>query len=224
MIMPVRVLDPQGEGNVWVLAEALLYAVDPDGDPTTDDGAQVINLSLGTLSRTRIFDAVAQLATCSVTSDNDISDPGYDDDVARCNRFRNVIIIAAAGNDGSDQVKEYPAAESAHGLLAVGASSANSRLASFSNWGSWVRIVAPGDGITSSIPGGGYGTWSGTSMAAPLVAGAAAVVHGYVPSLKPDDVIQRLTSRTSALCGSNLHQIDLAAALLNQSPPNTICP
>src|SRR5262249_34901913 len=154
-----RVLDPQGEGNAWVLAEALLYAVDPDGDPSTDDGAHVINLSLGTLSRTRIFDAAAQLATCSVPTGNDpandISDPGYDDDVARCSRFRGVIIIAAAGNEGSDQVKEYPAAESAHGLLAVGASSANSRLASFSNWGSWVRIVAPGDGITSSIPGGG---------------------------------------------------------------------
>ena len=227
MIMPLRVLDANGDGNAWVLAEALLYAVDPDGDPSTDDGAHVINMSLGTTSRTRIFEAAAQLATCSIPAGTDpatdISDPGYDADEARCNRFRGVIIVAAAGNSGSVSEVEYPAAEPTHGLLAVTASSSNSRLASFSNFGSWVRIAAPGDGITSSVPGGGYGTWSGTSMAAPLVAGAAALLHGFNPGLKPDDVIKRLTDRSSVLCGTNLRQIDAAAALLDKSPPTTIC-
>ena len=47
-IMPIRVLDAQGVGNVWVLAEGLLHAVDPDANPNSDDGAKVINLSLGT--------------------------------------------------------------------------------------------------------------------------------------------------------------------------------
>ena len=227
MIMPLRVLDANGDGNAWVLAEALLYAVDPDGDPATDDGAHVINMSLGTTSRTRIFEAVVQLATCSIPAGadpaTDISDPGYDADEARCNRFRGVIIVAAAGNSGSVSEVEYPAAEPTHGLLAVTASSSNSRLASFSNFGSWVRIAAPGDGITSSVPGGGYGTWSGTSMAAPLVAGAAALLHGFNPGLKPDDVIKRLTDRSSVLCGTNLRQIDAAAAVLDKSPPTTIC-
>lgn len=226
-IMPLRVLDADGEGNAWVLAEALLHAVDPDGDPTTDDGAHVINLSFGTASRTRIFDAAAQLATCTMpaTPDpvGDLSDPGYDDDEARCSRFRGVVIVAAAGNDGSDSVREYPAAESAHGLIAVGASSSNGRLASFSNFGSWVRIAAPGDKVTSSVPGGGYGTWSGTSMSAPLVAGAAALLRGYAPRLKADDVVKRLTSRTAALCGTNLRQLDIAAALLDRSPPTVNC-
>ena len=69
MIMPVRVLDADGQGNAWVLAEALMYAIDPDGDPSTDDGAHVINLSLGTTTRTRIFDAVVELATCSAVFD-----------------------------------------------------------------------------------------------------------------------------------------------------------
>jgi len=226
-IMPLGVLDSQGEGNAWVLAEAILYAIDPDGNPSTDDGAQIINLSLGTLARTRILDTVAQLATCTVPDNNDtandLSDPGYDDDEARCSRSRGVVIIAAAGNDGSDQVREYPAAEGAHGLLAVGASTNNSRLAKFSNFGSWIGVAAPGDGITSSIPGGGYATWSGTSMATPLVAGTAALVRARNSSMKPDDVIKRIASRSALLCGSQLHQLDAAAALYDKPPPTTIC-
>ena len=224
MIMPVRVLDPDGQGNAWVLAEALLYAVDPDGDPNTDDGAHVINLSLGTTTRTRIFDAVAELATCSAAFDDDLADPGYDVDAERCGQMRGVVIVAAAGNDGSNAVREYPAAETGtHGLAAVGASAANMRRANFSNDGSWVRFAAPGDGITSSVPGGGYGTWSGTSMAAPLFAGTAALVRGINPDMKPDDILRRIGSRSAALCSTNLRQIDAAAALRDVNPPTTIC-
>ena len=54
-IIPVRVLDQKGIGNTWVLAEALAYAADPDGNPATHDGADVINLSLSTLRRTRLL-------------------------------------------------------------------------------------------------------------------------------------------------------------------------
>ena len=224
MILPVRVLDPDGQGNAWVLAEALLHAVDPDGDPSTDDGAHVINLSLGTTTRTRIFDAVAELATCSAVFDNDLADPGYDADAERCGQMRGVVIVAAAGNDGSNAVREYPAAETGtHGLAAVGASAPNMRRASFSNDGSWVRFAAPGEGITSSVPGGGYGTWSGTSMAAPLFAGTAALVRGINPGMKPDDILRRMGSRSAALCGTSLRQIDAAAALRDVNPANTIC-
>ncbi len=226
MIMPVRVMDPSGQSNAWVISEALLYAVNPDGDPSTDDGAHVINLSLGTATRTRIFNAIAEIATCSVDSDpvNDISDPGYDVDEARCSRTGGVVIVAAAGNDASSSVKEYPAAETGtKGLVAVGASAANTRLAAFSNSGTWIRLIAPGDQITSSVPGGGYGTWSGTSMAAPLAAGTAALVRGINPGMKPDEVIRRIVSRTAALCGTNLRQIDAFAALRDVQPATTIC-
>ena len=51
-IVPLRVLDPQGRGNIWSVAEALLHAADPDGNPATPDHAQVINLSLGTTTPT----------------------------------------------------------------------------------------------------------------------------------------------------------------------------
>ena len=226
-IIPVRVLDPAGRGNVWVLAEALLYAVDPDGDPTTDDGAHVINLSLGTATRTRLFSAVSQIANCQVNSDpvNDISDPGYDIDEVRCSRSQGAVIVAAAGNDGSNSVLEYPAAESSQRMAAVGASASNLRIAGFSNFGSWVRFIAPGDHLTSSVPGGGYGTWSGTSMAAPLFSGTAALLRQLNPSMKPEDIIKRIGSRTAGLCGgTSLRQIDANAAVRDVNPPNTVCP
>ena len=225
-IMPLRVLDPAGQGNVWVLAEALLYAVDPDGNPDTDDGAHIINLSLGTATRTQLFNSVLQIATCSVDNDpvNDISDPGYDNDDIRCNRTRGVVIVAAAGNDGSNSVREYPAAESSQRLAAVGATTEKFRLAGFSNSASWVRFAAPGDRITSSVPGGAYGTWSGTSMAAPLFAGTAALVRSAYPGMKPDDILRRIGSRSAALCGSNIRQIDANAALRDVNPARTTCP
>jgi len=226
-IIALRVLDADGVGNVWVLSEALLYAIDPDGDPNTDDGAQVINMSLGTMARTRILDAVAQIAACEPAIDDDPvadrSDPGYNDDAIRCSRSAGAVVVAAAGNDASGSVKEYPAAESAKGLLSIAASKSDSTLAAFSNFGAWINVAAPGDGITSSIPGGGYATWSGTSMAAPLVAGTAALLRSLNPNLRPQDVVQRIRNSSALMCGTSLRQVDAAAALTNIAPPAINC-
>src|SRR5205085_9351300 len=56
-IMPLRVLDADGVGDVWRLAKALSYALDPDGNPATDDGAKVIHLSLSMVHRRRLLRA-----------------------------------------------------------------------------------------------------------------------------------------------------------------------
>ena len=227
-IMPLRVLDADGIGNAWVLQEALLYAVDPDGDPSTDDGAQVINMSLGSLSRTRLFDAISLLVSCStpdaVDPAVDFSDPGYNEDKQRCARSKGAVVVAAAGNSASKKLREYPAAEGAYGVLSVGASRSGRRLASFSNFGSWVDLAAPGDRITSSVPKGLYGTWSGTSMAAPMVAGTAALLRSAKPSLSAKDLARRIERTTSTLCGTSLQQLDAAAALTNVPAPEVDCP
>ena len=120
-IMPLRVLDADGTGNAWVLAEAMLYALDPDGNPATDDGAHVINLSLGSLARTRLMDSIALLAACAPAVADDAiadrSDPGYRDDEQRCASSNGAVVVAASGNDASSSEKQYPAAEGAYGLL-----------------------------------------------------------------------------------------------------------
>lgn len=216
-IVPVRVLDADGAGNAWVLAEALLWAIDPDGNPATDDGAHVVNMSLGSLTRTRIMDSIALIASCgAAVSDDPIadrSDPGYADDETRCRNVPGAVVIAAAGNDSSDTLKEYPAAEGAYGLMSVAASTAAGRVAGFSNTGNWIDLAAPGDGLTSAFPGGGYATWSGTSMAAPLVAGTAALVRAADPARPAKDVVQRLKRATAPLCDGRLVQLDAAAAV-----------
>ncbi len=84
-IMPVRVLDRAGRGNHWVLAEALAWAVDPDGNPATDDGAHIVNMSLGSMRPTRMLQVATALANCEFDDDDDdFDDPGFDDDRARC--------------------------------------------------------------------------------------------------------------------------------------------
>ncbi len=240
-LMPLRVLDPSGRGNAWVLAEALAWAVDPDGNPATDDGAHLVNLSLGTTQPTRLLSAVAALASCEFDDDDDddFDDAGFDDDRARCALGHGAPVLAAAGNDGSAQVRIYPAAEEVKGARAVAATRPDGRLADFSNRGGWVRLAAPGEAIVSSVPGGGaagaWGTWSGTSMAAPLAAGVAALVLG-TPSPNPrpgtaglrqwgaEDLLKRLEDRGAAVCAASMKQVDALAAVTDGSPADPGCP
>jgi subtilisin family serine protease len=225
-LIPVRVLDSAGRGNAWVLAEALMWAIDPDGNPATDDGAHVVNLSIGTPRQTRLMNAAIELATCSDDDDDeqddDYSDIGFDADRARCNLRPGVVVMAAAGNGGSATERQYPAAEAAEGQLAVAATDAQSRLAAFSNRGDWVQLAAPGERVLSPIPGGRYATWSGTSMAAPLAAGVAALVLQRNPDWKPVDVTKRLLDRSVALCDAGalrgLHALGAVADFVPGDP------
>jgi subtilisin family serine protease len=223
-LMPVRVLDASGRGNVWVLAEALLWAADPDGNPATDDGAHVINLSLGTTAPTQLLDAAIELITCKDDdADIDTSDPGFEADRERCRLGRGIVVVAAAGNGGSSSELQYPAAEGVEGQLAVTASTESGRLASFANRGPWVQLAAPGEGIVSTLPGGGYATWSGSSMASPLVAGVAALLRARQPDWKAVDVTKRIEDRSVRLCATELRGLQAHAAVADFVPPDTAC-
>jgi subtilisin family serine protease len=233
-LMPVRVLDPGGRGNAWVLAEALAWAVDPDGDPNTDDGAHVINLSLGGTAPTDLLKTAVALATCDFGDDDDDDHPGFAADLARCARGHGAVVVAAAGNSGSDTELQYPAAEQVKGSLAVAAGTAERRLAGFSNFGSWILGAAPGQGVTSTVPGGGYGVWSGTSMASPLAAGTAALVltrpspnpqpgRGGLRQWTAEDVVKRLLDRSAVLCAASQRAIDAAAAVRDEPAPDPGC-
>lgn len=98
-----------------------------------------------------------------------------------------IVLVAAAGNDNSSNLY-YPAAYD-H-VISVSATDQSDKKASFSNYGTWVDVSAPGVGIYSSMSLGdaGYGDLSGTSMAAPYVAGLAGLMRSLVPGMSPDEV------------------------------------
>lgn len=227
-LMPARVLDAAGRGNAWVLAEALLWAVDPDGNPATDDGAHIVNLSLGTLAETRLLNTAVELATCSDDDDDEDNDdytgPGFEDDQRRCENFQGTVVMAAAGNGASGSEKHYPAAEAAAGQLAITATNRSHRVASFANFGAWIQLAAPGEQVISTMPGGGYATWSGTSMATPLASGVAALVLARDLGWKPLDVVKRLQDRSQRLCGSTLRGLHAHGAVADFVPPDATCP
>lgn len=226
-LMPVRVLDAQGRGNAWVLAEALAWAADPDADPATDDGAHVVNLSLGTTQPTQLLRTAITLANCDFDDDDDdFADPGFDDDKARCALKRGAVVLAAAGNDASDSAVQWPAAEDVPGALALAAHTEAATLATFTNRGAPVKLAAPGEAIVSTFPGGGWATWSGTSMATPLAAGTAALVLAALPDPRgvlPLDVAKRLLDRSAALCGSSVRKLDAAAAVSDTTAVDPVC-
>lgn len=112
---------------------------------------------------------------------------------------RDALVIAAAGNNGQN-TPFYPAAY--EHVLAVGSVSNDGTPSSFSNHGYWVDVSAPGQSILSTVPTG-YKTISGTSMASPVVAGAAALVKAQFPNISPGQLTARLKSSASPLNNLN---------------------
>lgn len=109
---------------------------------------------------------------------------------------KGILVVAAAGNE-DDLIETYPAAYP--GVLAVGATGYGDEKACFSNYGSYVRIAAPGVDIYSTTLNGGYGPGSGTSLAAAFVSGAAALVWGKWPDLSASEVTSTLTRTGDAI-------------------------
>ena len=109
------------------------------------------------------------------------------------------LFVAAAGNSGSSALT-YPGAYSLDmtNVLTVAATDHDDLLADFSNFGSWVHLAAPGVDVYSTFPGADYATMSGTSMATPHVAGAAALVLAYNPTLTNLDLKNRLLQTVDA--------------------------
>ena len=106
------------------------------------------------------------------------------------------VVIASAGNDNAS-TKAYPAA--CTNVIAVGATDATDKRSSFSNYGPWLTISAPGTNIYTTSNGGGYGGWSGTSFSAPLTAGLAALIFSTNPALDNQQVKEILINSADDL-------------------------
>ncbi|HEY1528983.1 MAG TPA: S8 family serine peptidase [Candidatus Angelobacter sp.] len=125
---------------------------------------------------------------------------------------KNVTMIASSGNDGSKTLV-YPA--SYGGVQGIGSSTSTDVRSAFSNYGSGVvTFAAPGEGVTTTYPGGNYAAGWGTSFSTPMVAGAAALVLQARPASKPGDITNAL-SKTKQINDMGYGRIDLYLSLMN---------
>ncbi len=173
-----------------------------------DHGATVISLSLGGPADSKVLDDAVAYAL-----------------------GRGCSVVAAMGNAG-DHVKSFPAA--IPGVIAVGATDRDDRIASFSQYGNWNSVSAPGVGIYSTFPtyhvtlndeglSENYASLDGTSMATPAVAGAVADIRAARPHLLPvqikailQDSADKVAGRTDFDPHYGYGRIDVLAALQSQ--------
>ncbi len=204
-ILPIRVLDSDGNGDMWVLARGLFYAI--------DHGVEVINVSITSTYKSEAIE-VALVEAAAV----------------------GIVVVAAAGNCNRAEPRTFPAMEDR--VIGVVATDAGDVKGIFSNFSNRLVLSAPGvttllgdnpdpDGaIVSLLPGGGYAIWEGTSMAAPIVSGAVALIRAQHPewaaTLAVSAAIETrlaatavnidgLNSRYPGLLGTG--RIDIAAAV-----------
>lgn len=121
-------------------------------------------------------------------------------------RQKGVLFVAAAGNDGANDDDpsnaSYPAAFKLDNILTVAATDSNDSLASFSDYGATtVHVAAPGVDVYSTVPGNNYKSLSGTSMACPHVAGAAALVWAKNPNWNYQQVKKALMDTVDPIDG-----------------------
>jgi subtilisin family serine protease len=156
MIMPVRAFDDQGQSDHFTISKAIRWAV--------DHGANVINLSFGTLEQSRVMRNAIEYAD-----------------------MRGVTVIGSAGNENTSD-PQFPAAYEK--VISVAATDLWDFKAGFSNYGSSIEVAAPGVSIVAPYPGGYYAVVSGTSFAAPIVAGEAALIRAYMQGADDNDDVR----------------------------------
>jgi serine protease len=220
-ILPVRVLGKCG-GYLSDIVAAIRWAAGGSvpGVPDNPNPARVLNLSLG------------GPGTC-----DDTTQQAVDDAIEL-----GATVVVAAGNSNDDATAYSPA--SCDGVISVAATTSAGKRASFSNYGTGVTIAAPGTGIWSTWNAGAtspgtetYQAMSGTSMAAPHVAGVAALVLAVEPDLTPADVRALLvdharpfaadvsgSSCQSLGCGAGIVDAGASVAAAQTGPPADTTP
>jgi thermitase len=171
-IMPLRVLNSEGYGDVFTVSKAISFA--------QHNGAHVINLSLGTARQSKLLRETVENATQN----------GVVVAASAGNSNTNVAHYPAAGNG---------IVASVDGLLAVTSVDIDQKKSRFANYGSWVDIAAPGEDIRSAFPIDKYANWSGTSMSTPFVSGQAALIRNYYGSITPAGIEAKIRESARSL-------------------------
>ncbi|MFJ3957738.1 S8 family peptidase [Arthrobacter sp. NPDC090010] len=157
--------NPAGKTDEEQIPEAVRWAV--------DHGAKVINISLGSSSPDwpQSWDAAFLYA-----------------------EQKDVVVVAAAGNRGGGNIQVGAPATIPGVVTVAGLDRQNTASQDSSSQGISIAVAAPAEELEGALPGGGYATWSGTSGAAPIVAGVAALIRSKYPDMSAKQVINRIIS------------------------------
>ena len=173
-IMPLRTADSEGSSSTILVYEALKYAA--------DNGAKVVNMSFG----------------------------GYHNNLTQKKGVeyaisKGVTVVASAGNNNADLTKNFVSPACIDGVVAVSALNSNNQKAYFSNYGNgYIDVAAPGVNIRGAAIGVGTTTMSGTSMAAPHIAGVLALIRSVNPGYSSEDAINAMRNSCTNL-GNNAY-------------------
>ena len=173
-IMGVKFLTKEGSGTTLDAIKSIDYAV--------SRGARILSNSWG-------------------GKGDDGNNQALEDSIKRA-EAKGVLFVAAAGNDSTNNDRDpaFPASFRVANMLSVAATNEADSMASFSNYGKeTVHVGAPGAGIYSTTPNNGYNKLSGTSMAAPHVSGAAALVWAQFPTATYTEIKRRLMEHGDAI-------------------------
>jgi subtilisin family serine protease len=195
-LMPVKILDSTGSGDIANLIKAIDYAV--------KNGAKIINASFG-------YPSSCSLASPSQALYDAIKSAGE----------KGVLFVAAAGNYGcnNDKTPLWPASFNLPNIISVAASDQNDNLASFSNYGqNTVHLSAPGTNIISTYfdkanNQSTYKSLQGTSMATPFVSGAAALLTSCSNNATINEIRERIISSVDVF--DSLSSITISSGRLN---------
>jgi thermitase len=169
-LLSVKVLDSTGSGYYSWIANGITWSA--------DNGAKVINLSLGGSTTSQTLQNAVNYAV-----------------------GKGVVVVAAAGNNGNSAAF-YPAHYS--NVVSVAATDSNDHKASWSNYGSNVTIAAPGVNIFSAYQGG-YAYLSGTSMATPFVSGVTGLIWSQNPTWSESQVVSKLENSADKISGTGTY-------------------
>lgn len=220
-LMAIKAKDTEGliRGNrLRHATEGIYYAV--------SNGADIINASWG-FERNFWTDNVAGFFKKVFKAGTSFSAAT---DAVKAANDAGILFVASAGNDGSDidSSGRWPSSLGLPNVITVASTTRNDDLAKSSNYGvNTVDIAAPGEGILSTIPGGIYGYKSGTSMAAPHVSGAAALLLSQEPFLTASElrqILMRESDPIPALSGKTAisGRLNVYNALLSLNPKRRV--
>lgn len=182
-ILPIKVLGTSLKPDVpanWSSNDVLIEGI----DYAKDENCDIINMSIGGYGE-------------------------YQEVRTAMNRASDILFVVSAGNDSEDigLNPDYPASYDLANKIVVAACNPDGSLADFTNYGGATDIAAPGVQIYSALPYDDYDYWDGTSMAAPMVSGTAALIWAFEPSLTALEVKERIVNAANVTYRSD-YEVD----------------